>query len=523
MAGLSFRDTPLRTKLRLLVLAISVAAVAGSCAVFIAYLWFSTRASMVRRQEIMATIVADQTIAAVEFNQPVQAATILATLKAERQIVAAAIYTPEGRLFASFLRAGAVPGDLPARPGEDGQRFVGGELLNFHAILSSGERVGTLHIRSDLTDLRDRILVVLGTAILVLMGASIIVLAATTKLAGLVTEPVIRLAEFAQSIAARKDYAVRMEPGGKDEAGRLIEAFNEMLAQIQSKDSALASARDDLEIRVRERTRELETEVAERKEAERRVLERTRELEVANKDLEGFSYSVSHDLRAPLRAIDGYSRMLIEDFGDKAQGESKRYLDVIVANTRRMSQLIDDLLAFAKLGRKTIDTAPIDMEILIREVVADQRQQLSGRDVDIRIAPLPPARGDVAMFRQVFANLVSNAIKYTRGRSPAIIEIGAQVGDSEAVYSIKDNGVGFEMQFAHKLFGVFQRLHSQKEFEGTGVGLALVARIVQRHGGRVWADGKVGSGATFFVALPKEPAGTVRREKSSPAADQSVK
>jgi PAS domain S-box-containing protein len=251
-------------------------------------------------------------------------------------------------------------------------------------------------------------------------------------------------------------------------------------------------------------------DITERKLADQVILDLNKELQSrmselasANKELEGFSYSVSHDLRAPLRAIDGYSRMLLEDFGPQAQGEARRYLDVIMGNARRMGQLIDDLLSFARMGKKSLETFSIDMNAQVQDTIAELKQQNPDRELDFRTTPLPSTQGDPAMFRQVWTNLLSNAVKYSRGRQPAIIEIGAREEPMETIYYVKDNGVGFEMEFAHKLFGIFQRLHSAKEFEGTGVGLALVQRIIQRHGGRVWADSTVGSGATFLFALPR--------------------
>ena len=170
-----------------------------------------------------------------------------------------------------------------------------------------------------------------------------------------------------------------------------------------------------------------------------------------------------------------------------------------------MGQLIDDLLSFARMGKKELEKSRVDMDTQVKDTIEDLKQQTPDRELDFRIAPLPAIRGDPAMFRQVWTNLISNAVKYSRGRQPAIIEIGARQENGESVYYVKDNGVGFEMEFAHKLFGVFQRLHSAKDFEGTGVGLALVQRIIQRHGGRVWAESKVGEGATFLFAIPKGP------------------
>ncbi len=224
-------------------------------------------------------------------------------------------------------------------------------------------------------------------------------------------------------------------------------------------------------------------------------------LEAANKEMEAFSYSVSHDLRAPLRGMDGYVRMLKEDFADRLGVEGDRMLNVVSSEARRMGRLIDDLLAFSRLGRLPIDRVSIDMTELARNSCESATADLSAKP-QFSIEPLPEAQGDIAMLRQVFANLVGNAVKFSAGRATPMIEIGSSTVDGQIVYYVKDNGVGFDEKYSHKLFAVFQRLHSETDFEGTGVGLALVQRVILRHGGKVWAEGTPGSGATFFFTLP---------------------
>ena len=237
-------------------------------------------------------------------------------------------------------------------------------------------------------------------------------------------------------------------------------------------------------------------------ELEQRVAARTQQLEAANDELEAFSYSVSHDLRAPLRAIDGYSNILLDDYAGKLDDEGKRLLNVVRENTGRMAQLIDDILKFSRTGRTELNTSKIDMGKMAREVFAELQTAVADNKVQLEIENLPSARGDNAMMRQVFVNLLSNAIKFSRAREIPKIKVGATVKDGETVYYVKDNGAGFDMLHADKLFGVFQRLHSVSEFEGTGIGLAIVKRIITRHGGRVWAEGKVGEGATLFFSIP---------------------
>ncbi len=241
-------------------------------------------------------------------------------------------------------------------------------------------------------------------------------------------------------------------------------------------------------------------------ELEQRVQRRTAQLEAANQELESFSYSVSHDLRAPLRAIDGFSRILLKDHAGGLNAEGHRLLDIIRVNTGKMAQLIDDLLAFSRLGRREVKVAALDMERLVRDVVGELKDTLGSRAVEWDFKPLPATRADRALMHQVWINLLDNALKFTRPREAAVIEVGCRSAGDEDVYYVKDNGVGFDAQYAHKLFGVFQRLHRYEEFEGTGVGLALVQRIVQRHGGRVWAEGQVDGGATFYFSLPRRRA-----------------
>jgi PAS domain S-box-containing protein len=239
-------------------------------------------------------------------------------------------------------------------------------------------------------------------------------------------------------------------------------------------------------------------------ELEERVRQRTEELEAANQDLESFSYSISHDLRAPLRTVDGFSQALLEDFGEQLPDEGRRFVGIIRAGAQRMGGLIDDLLAFSRLGRQALSTrVTVDMENLVREALEELLPERKGRRVELRIADLAFGEGDVALLKQVWVNLLSNALKYTRKLEVAVVEVGSALENGETVYFVRDNGAGFDMRYAKKLFGVFQRLHRAEDFEGTGVGLAIVQRIIRRHGGRVWAEAVVDRGATFRFTLPR--------------------
>jgi light-regulated signal transduction histidine kinase (bacteriophytochrome) len=239
-------------------------------------------------------------------------------------------------------------------------------------------------------------------------------------------------------------------------------------------------------------------------ELERRVVERTAQLEAANKELEAFSYSVSHDLRAPLRAVDGFSLAVLEDYGPQLPLEGKRYLQTIREGAQRMGMLIDDLLTFSRLGRAPLKKQEVNTINLVRGVLEDLSAQREGRQIDLRIGELPACAGDPALLKQVWVNLLSNAIKYTKKREAAVVEIGYEAKPDGNVYFVRDNGTGFDMRYAGKLFGVFQRLHRAEEYEGTGVGLAIVQRVIHRHGGRIWAEAAVDRGATFYFTLEEE-------------------
>jgi signal transduction histidine kinase len=289
-----------------------------------------------------------------------------------------------------------------------------------------------------------------------------------------ITGPLNELTAAAQAIAAG-DYSLLVQTSRKDELGKLARTFNAMAVQVRN-------AQQELEKKVKDRTARLET---------------------VNKELEAFSYSVSHDLRTPLRAISGYSMMLKEDNEGKLDAEANRMIGAIIANTKMMGQLIDDLIAFSRLERKEVKSRPIDMKMLAESCLEGLLPNGDSARYRVHIDPIPVCAGDESMIKQVWINLLSNAIKYSAKEPGPSVEIGYKEQDSMNVYFIRDNGVGFDMQYAHKLFGVFQRLHRQEEFEGTGVGLALVKRIINKHSGEVWAESSPGKGASFYFSLPK--------------------
>jgi len=295
------------------------------------------------------------------------------------------------------------------------------------------------------------------------------VLVATVLARGL-TRPILALQAGAARFA-EGDLALRLPETSKDELGALEHEFNAMAESLAEKDARLRAD--------------------------------AAELEAANQELEAFSYSVSHDLRAPLRAVDGFSRILLEEHGAALDGDAHRYLEMVRESTQQMGHLIDDLLAFSRLGRQELARRSIQPATLARQALGLLDGDRAGRSVEIEIDDMPPANADPNLVRQIYVNLLSNALKFTQKRERARIHVGAKTDNDEPVYFVADNGVGFNMEYVGKLFGVFQRLHRSEDYEGTGVGLAIVQRIVHRHGGRAWAEGAVDRGATLYFTLPE--------------------
>jgi signal transduction histidine kinase len=479
----SFEDLPIKRKLMLVIMLTSLTALLLACTGFALYELVTVRRLMVADLTTLAEVIGATSTAALIFEDTKAAAEFLGALKTKPHIVTACFYTKHGYFFTGYSRDGD-ESECMAEPTPNGYRFEQGQLLLSHPVAEKGALIGTLYLKANLQEMKARFGPYLWIVLLVLVTSVAWAFVLAGVLQWRISAPILALATTAKIVSESKDYTVRAVVHTRDELGLLGEAFNAMLSQIQDRDMALLKMNEELE---------------------QRVQERTAELRAANWELEAFSYSVSHDLRAPLRAITGFSRILLDDYAPQLPDEAQHYLKIVDHGGKQMGQLIDDLLTFSRLGRMELRKQHVATADLVRQVLEDLQAEQSGRQVEITLGDMLPCQAAPGLLKQVFANLLQNALKYSRQREVAHIEVGCRENDGEQVYFVKDNGVGFDMQYANKLFGVFQRLHRAEEYEGTGVGLAIVQRIVHRHGGRVWAEAAIGQGATFYFTLEGGP------------------
>jgi signal transduction histidine kinase len=470
------KNMPIRRKLMVIILVTTVTALVLMRSVSLAYEFFTFRQALLQHLSIVGEVIAANSTAALAFDDQNGAEENLAALKAEKSVSLAALYDESGKLFATYP-ADAQAAAFPPRSGKTGYRYQRLSISGFQPVVQNDKHLGTLYLHLDARNiLRHWFWNSIAIALAVIAIAFVVAYLLSKVLQKQISRPILALAETATSISHRRDYSVRATRPGNDEVGLLTDAFNHMLAQIQ----------------------ELNQEL------EERVVKRTKELEIANKELEAFSYSVSHDLRTPLRAMDGFSQAVLDEYGPQLPEEGQRYLRTIRRAAQRMGALIDDLLTFSRLSRVPLQRQPIDTARLVDEAMEELSPQGEGRQIDFRVGELPVCEGDPALMRQVWLNLLSNALKYTQKRQVALVEVGFRQENGQGVYFVSDNGTGFDMRYSHKLFGVFQRLHRADEFEGTGVGLAIVQRVVQRHGGSIWAEAAVDRGAAFSFTLGEE-------------------
>jgi signal transduction histidine kinase len=604
----SFRDLPIRRKVARVIILTSAIVLLLTSSSFMVYEWVTFRSAALTNLRTLARIIAENNTAALRFHNEADIQETIGTLRAEPDIVSAAIYDETKRRVAFYTTAEPPPATLESLPAE-GYVFRAGHLVLYQPVVQDKRQLGTLMVQSSLAGMQQRFLLY-GVIVLAILGtSSLVAFALSSRLQSRVTAPIQELAETAQAIAASGDYSRRATRYGNDELGALTDAFNRMLEEIHEREQRLSSSEERLRVAltaaemgtwryypdrresivdnnvrrifglppgtgsttpeemiaaifpddreqpfaalnralsgpdshytaeyrvvapegavrwVRDRGRVVRrpdgsveyvtgalVDITERKNAEqeiqrlnedleRRVVARTAELEAANHELEAFTYSVSHDLRGPLRHMSGYAEIVHDDPASQLSTEARNCLGRISSAATRLTRLVDSLLNLSRVGRKPLVLHVTRLDDIVTAAMRELDSETRNRKVEWRRQTLPVVDCDPSLLHVVFVNLLSNALKYSRPRDVAVITIGMEVQNRETVLFVRDNGVGFDPRYQGKLFGVFERLHSATAFEGSGIGLATVDRIIRKHGGRIWAKSAVDEGATFYFTL----------------------
>ncbi len=474
------QKTSIQTKIVTIILLTSGMVLLLTFAAYFLYEYYSFKRTTVYQLSLMSRMLGANSTDALLTSNREDATHILSSLAVESHIMAGGIYDSANRLFATYYHGASesqLPETLSHSPGFD---VEGSLVAGAQPVMYQGRQIGSVYLVSDMKAVFDRFLLYTNIAGLIFILAILVAYFVSKRLQRNLTNPILELAETAKLISANRNYSIRAVKHDYDEVGVLTDAFNQMLVRIELQNQEIVEFTHSLEEKVKERTMELES---------------------AYEELEAFSYTVSHDLNAPLRHIEAFMSEFLEENESKLEGDNKKLVMNTVKYARKMRQLIDDLLVFSQLSRKELVKDKIVMKELVEAVLQDIHPEPDER-VNIKIDTLPDCEGDKSTLHQVWANLLSNAIKYSKKKDVSHIEVGSQQSNGMITYFVKDNGAGFDMRSYNKLFNAFQRLHPQSQFDGTGVGLAIVHRIVAKHHGKVWAESVVDEGSTFYFSLP---------------------
>lgn len=496
--------------------------------VFGAWEWTVLRHTMVQDLSAHAEILAGNCKAAITFRDPADASGVLRTVAVIPSIATACVYTRDGELFATYVRKGT--GMLLPRPlsSHRDHVFTGGSVILQKPVILDGEQIGTVCLKANLHPmylrLQRSIIVIIAILFLSLLAAYLI----SARLQGIISAPILGLAKVARLVSEKKEYTVRAEQTGRDEVGLLIQAFNEMLEQIQQRDAAFVEANEQLEGRVRERTAELVTtnekltsEVAARRkteqalaEANEQLAETVQNLRRSNKELQDFAYVAAHDLKAPLRGIGTLADWIASDYADRFDEQGRQQLRLLKGRVTRLTDLINGILHYSEIGRVTNHNEKVDLGKLVQETIS-----LLDPPAHIQVAvqgELPAVVCDKVRIGQVFHNLIDNAMKYMDKPQGRIDITGTDRG-AVWEFAVTDNGPGIEEKYFGKIFQMFQTLAPRDQRESTGIGLPIVKKIVELFGGSIWVKSQPGEGSTFFFTVPRSEVATTEKEALVPA------
>lgn len=489
----------IRNKILVVVFLTTFSALFVAGAIFLFYDINSFRNTSLVDMRTQISLLGYSSVPALQFADPEVAKSNLKLLERRPSIIAAAIYDSRGRIFANYLRLEAVH-EFPALPREETVFIEDSKIHIFTRVIENGEILGTAYMVADY-QLTERITNFVRILSLVTVAAMLVAGLVSLWLQSVITNPILSVVNTARDVISNKQYTQHAKKTSEDEVGVLVDAFNDMLDEIANRTSALEMSNRELNQEVAERMRAREEVMKLNNELEQKVMERTQQLQLSNQELETFCYSVSHDLRGPLRSISGFSQALIEELPADLSADARRYFDKIIAATQRMGQLIEDLLNLSRVSRVGLVRQEVNCSDIANDILNDLKQQNPEHKVHTEVWSDMIVSADPKLLRIVLENLLGNAWKFSSKQANPRIEVGTMRDGKREIYFVRDNGAGFDMKYADKLFGPFQRLHAMNEYPGTGIGLATVQRIILRHGGRIWFDSKAGHGAVFYFTL----------------------
>jgi signal transduction histidine kinase len=499
-----FGRLTLRRKLVLILLVTTTVGLVVATAVSLLVNNLTARRDLEFDVEAQARVAAENSTGALAFEDADDAASVLRTLGANPDVLRACLYARSGPPFAEFTRPGSQPCPHAAEP--TGPRFDGDSLHVVVPVEVEGRRLGTLSVQHSLRGFHRRLgwqaVVALAALVCALLVASVV----SARLQRVIADPILHLADTARAVSTRRDYGIRATRSGEDELALLVDAFNEMLEQIQQRDTDLQRAKDMLEHRVAERTDELRQQLVERHRAEEMLEQRNVELTRSNQDLDDFAHIASHDLREPLRGIQNYAIFLSEDYADQLDEAGKTKLETLRRLSQRMEDLIGTLLHYSRVGRSNLAFDQVDLNVVVDDVLDSLGISLAEQRVQVQVErPLPTVWCDRARIGEVFRNLITNAMKYNDKPEKRIVIGSSGTGDGRLAFFVRDNGLGIPEKHFESVFRIFKRLHPRDQYGGgTGAGLTIVRKIVERHNGQVWVESTVGQGTTFYFTLSEE-------------------
>ncbi|MFH1371776.1 MAG: ATP-binding protein [Planctomycetota bacterium] len=520
---LPVQNMAIKHKLIAIVMLTCVVALILVGSAFLFWEWRGLRNNMLENLSTQARITAENCKAALTFEDAEDAQKTLKALKANSSIVFACVYKKSGELFASYALNEADKTHLMIAPQKKGSDSSGGLLTVFEPIVLDEETIGTVCLRCDLSPMYTALKRNAENTIVALVLSAIAAYFISSRLQRIISGPILALAKVARDVSEKRDYSTRASKQSNDEVGLLIDSFNEMLEQIQQRDSELVKTKGELEVRVQERTSELTSsnehlkdEISEREKAELKQTKLLKELKSANQELKDFAYIASHDLKAPLRAIKTLADWISTDYADKIDKDGQEQLNLLRQRVDRMHNLIDGILQYSRVGRVREENIEVPLDKLLPEII-----DILAPPENIKITvetELPTIKCEETRITQIIQNLLSNAIKYM-DKPDGTIKVGCSEEGEFWKFSVADNGPGIEKQHWERIFKIFQTLAPRDEFESTGIGLTVVKKIVEMYGGRIWLESEVGKGTTFFFTFPKAGAPEPEPEQAAVAVE----